>query len=125
MRNVGVVVLAMVLLTVIVLFPPLGHPESDYRSKATKAMLAGVKTALSCYCVDCGRYPDQSNGLAALRVNPGEPTWRGPYLEAERLTDGWGGEPRYVVSNLCVWVVSAGSDGIFDTADDIRVDAHM
>jgi type II secretory pathway pseudopilin PulG len=78
-----------------------------------------VRIALDQYRTDCGAWPDNEQGLGALRENPGVPGWAGPYVERRALTDAWENPVRYDV--LCsrgrVW--SNGPDGQFGTEDDV------
>jgi general secretion pathway protein G len=63
------------------------------RSEVTtaKAQLDSIDKALQAYRIDMGRYPDASEGLAALvRSDAADPRWRGPYLKGEVPNDPWG-----------------------------------
>ena len=58
---------------------------------STRADLAGIKTALDAFAVDCGRYPKTSEGLSALLscpTNISTGLWHGPYRE-EIPQDMW------------------------------------
>jgi type II secretion system protein G len=73
---------------------------------------------------DNGRYPTAAEGLAALLVRPpNAPSWRGPYLAYDMLTDPWGNP--YVYRNPGKHnsngfdVFSMGPDGRVDGGDDI------
>jgi general secretion pathway protein G len=55
-----------------------------------KPRMAIVEDALARFYMDCGRYPDDSEGLEALLVNPGLTGWNGPYLKQSQLLDPWG-----------------------------------
>jgi general secretion pathway protein G len=53
---------------------------------------AEVKTlseALGSYADDVGSYPTLSQGLQALRMNPSEKSWKGPYLRENVPLDPW------------------------------------
>ncbi|MBC8218464.1 MAG: type II secretion system protein GspG, partial [Planctomycetes bacterium] len=53
--------------------------------------LALVEYALERFAIDCGRYPDDSEGLDALLTPPAdlEDKWQAPYLKASLLVDPW------------------------------------
>lgn len=53
--------------------------------------LALVEDALERFAIDCGRYPDDSEGLDVLLVMPDdlEGRWSGPYLKRSLLLDPW------------------------------------
>ncbi len=66
----------------------------------TKALLATIETSISMYEVDMGVYPASGNKnlVAALRDDPGEVDWNGPYMrikenelnEEGEYMDAWG-----------------------------------
>jgi general secretion pathway protein G len=59
--------------------------------RVTKAQIESFAKALDQYRLDLGRYPTTEEGLAVLRVNPGNnPKWTGPYLQKDVPTDPWG-----------------------------------
>jgi general secretion pathway protein G len=49
-----------------------------------------LRDALASYADDVGSNPTPSQGLQALRVNPGEAGWKGPYLRENLPLDPWG-----------------------------------
>jgi len=54
--------------------------ESAKRT-AAKAQISTFMNALGIYKLDTGLYPQTTQGLQALRVNPGDlSNWAGPYL---------------------------------------------
>lgn len=66
--------------------------------RVKKTQVLAAKTALEAFKLDCGRYPTQQEGLAALTADPGVKGWSGPYLsnpldkELEYTANG-NGEP--------------------------------
>ena len=79
-----------------------------------------LRIALENFKRDCGRYPDESEGLVALLNNPGANGWKGPYVTLLR-PDPW--DRQYVYraganESECA-LLSVGPDGIDGTADDI------
>ena len=67
------------------------------KSQTAGVQIDNLKTSLSLYLVDMGRYPSASEGLDALVKAPmGSTTWRGPYIEDGTLpADPWGNAYRY------------------------------
>ena len=104
---------------------PDASPNAEKaRRSAALADIANIKTALSIFEVDVGRYPTTEEGLAALLKAPqalsGE--WRGPYL-AKAPLDKWGHDYIYLMPGTddptSYDLSSAGPDGIPGTDDDI------
>src|SRR5438045_9776583 len=85
-----VVMVILGLLAALVVPAYLGR-ERKARSQAAKTQIELLGTALDTFRLDTGRYPTGSEGLAALRTNPGgPPRWAGPYLQKEAPPDAWG-----------------------------------
>ena len=64
----------------------------ETKAKLTRAKMAIIESALARFFIDCGRYPDDSEGLEVLIVPPAdmeEGKWNGPYLKASDLLDLW------------------------------------
>jgi general secretion pathway protein G len=74
--------------------PKMFQKVGSSKQKAAKAQIAMIGTALDAYRLDMGRYPSAEEGLDALRKNPGQGFWDGPYLSKEIPPDPWGN--RYV-----------------------------
>jgi general secretion pathway protein G len=83
----------------------------------TQSGLASLESATMLFKLDCGRYPTDQEGLAALITSPAklERKWKGPYLDHAVPHDEWGrdfiykntsqkGVPSYIIE-------SYGSDG--------------
>ena len=69
------------------LFSQIGKSET----KAAKAQINALESALDQYRLDTGRYPSTEQGLAALMVKPAnENRWAGPYLRKNIPDDPWG-----------------------------------
>jgi hypothetical protein len=79
-----------------------------------------VYHALHDYAHDCGGFPPQEIGLAALHTNPDVKGWKGPYLDEKQLSDPWGNLIQYEVHGDRVDVWPNGPDGRSGTEDDIR-----
>lgn len=86
----------MIVLAIIALIAGLAGPrliESFGRAKSRSAevQMTNLKSALSLYYIDQGRYPSEAEGLAALlAAPPSAPGWRGPYVDGpDALQDPW------------------------------------
>lgn len=79
--------------------------------------LALVEDALERFAIDCGRYPDDSEGLDALLVMPDdlEGRWSGPYLKRSLLVDPWKNPIVYIaegeINPGSYDLISLGADG--------------
>jgi general secretion pathway protein G len=60
------------------------------KQKAAKTQIEMFGTALDTFRLSVGRYPTTTEGLQALRTNPGLDLWDGPYLRKEVPMDPWG-----------------------------------
>ena len=86
-----VVVLIITMLAAFVaprMFSGIGKTKADL----TRAKMAIVENALARFYIDCGRYPDDSEGLEVLVLPPSdmeEGKWNGPYLKRSDLMDLW------------------------------------
>jgi len=71
--------------------PKLFQYVGKSKENLARPRLALVEDALERFAIDCGRYPDDSEGLDALLVAPAdlEEKWRGPYLKVKQLNDPW------------------------------------
>lgn len=65
----------------------LGKAKRDI----AKAKMATIESAIGVFYLECGRYPDESQGLSELLEMPSdlEEKWRGPYLKQSDLFDPW------------------------------------
>lgn len=105
--------------------------------KGTKAEVATAQSqahslwaSLTLYVLDTGTPPTEVQGFSVLFTNPGTPAWKGPYFKqvgetnaARRLSiplDPWGKPYQYRLNGKKMSVISAGPDGKFDTADDVK-----
>jgi len=83
-----------------------------------KPRLALVEGAIERFALDCGQYPDDSEGLEALLIAPSglEEKWTGPYLKASQLLDPWGNPIIYVgegeINPGSFDLISLGKDGV-------------
>ena len=93
----GVTLIEMLVVVVIIgLFVALVAPNmfksaDKARVTAARTQIEHLMTALGTYKLDTGLFPTTEQGLAALRVKPGDAAiWNGPYLEKEVPKDPWG-----------------------------------
>ena len=97
------------------MFSNIGKTRADL----TRAKMAIIENALARFFIDCGRYPDDSEGLEVLIVPPAdmaEGKWNGPYLKASDLVDLWENPYIYVAEgelNVGSFdLISLGQDGV-------------
>jgi len=84
------VILLISLLAVFVVPQYLSRVEGA-KHKAAKAQISLIEQHLSAFYLDCGRYPDSSEGLGALLKAPANLTaqWKGPYGKESHFVDPW------------------------------------
>ena len=66
--------------------PDIGRLRQGRASVQIRSFLAALET----YRADCGGYPTTDEGLNALKVNPGNSAWHGPYISEDIPADPWG-----------------------------------
>lgn len=105
-------------------FEQIGRSEA----KVAKAQIDAFEKALQQYRLDVGRFPASEQGLAVLnRAPPGEPRWRGPYLQKDLPLDPWGHAYQYRQPGTRgdYEIVSYGRDGKPGGAgDDADISSH-
>jgi len=97
------------------MFKGLGKAKRDI----AKAKMANIENALGRFSIDCGRYPDDSEGLQVLIVPPPdaelEEKWNGPYLKRSELEDPWDNPYIYIsegeINPGSFDLISYGADG--------------
>jgi general secretion pathway protein G len=112
-----VVILIIAMLAAFVaprMFKGLGKAKADI----ARAKMAIIENALGRFYIDCGRYPDDSEGLEALMIQPSdtEDKWNGPYLKESDLLDPWNNPYIYIADgqyNIGSFdLISLGADGM-------------
>lgn len=80
------------------MFKGLGKAKRDI----ARAKMAIIEDALARFYIDCGRYPDDSEGLEVLLMAPAdlEEKWNGPYLKRSELLDPWDNPYIYVAEGV-------------------------
>jgi len=102
------------------LFKYVGKSKKDL----AKPRLALVEDAIERFALDCGQYPDDSDGLEALLIAPAglDEKWLGPYLKRSQLLDTWGNPIIYVaegeINPGSFDLISLGADGTEGGEDD-------
>lgn len=95
------------------LFKHLGRAKRDL----ARPKMAIIEDAIQRFSLDCGRFPDDSEGLDALLSPPAdlEGKWNGPYLKQSQLADPWGNPYIYMAQGTynvdSFDIVSLGADG--------------
>jgi len=93
-----VVVLIITMLAAFVaprMFSGIGKTKADL----SKAKMAIIENAIARFYIDCGRYPDDSEGLEVLVLPPSDmedSKWNGPYLKRSDLLDLWDNPYMYI-----------------------------
>lgn len=91
--------------------------------KAAQSDISSIKTALSMFEIENGRFPTTAEGLDALIQNPGNlPDWKRD-LDKNNLNDPWGTKYIYRcpgTNGKDYDLLSAGPDKQEGTADDIK-----
>jgi general secretion pathway protein G len=112
----------IVLGIILILTATVGFMSVRYLDKAktvaAKSQIESFALALDSFKIDCGEYPTEEQGLAALYTKPstGESEgWAGPYIAKQVPKDPWNHEYVYHVpgpNSLPYSLVSYGSDGV-------------
>ena len=123
-RDAGFTLIEILLVVVIigilaaVAVPRLGGRVGQAQIAAAKGSIGAICTAINLYETDNGKLPES---LQNLMTKGSEPNWNGPYLrKAESLKDPWGNEYQYTKQGNIYTVASAGPDGSFGSADDVK-----
>jgi general secretion pathway protein G len=108
----------LVVLVILALLAALVGPRvvgylGQAKGKTAAIQLSAYRTALELYHLDMGRYPEASEGLAALLAPPAGVTgWAGPYLDKALAADPWGHPYLYEARGTAGYVLkSLGADG--------------
>ena len=126
----------LVVITIIGIIMALVGPRvlnylGESKMKAARIQIESFTSALDLYYLDLGRYPTNSEGLAALvQRPPSAPSWNGPYLKTGLVPpDPWGNAYIYRSPSQrgAYEITSLGSDGQeggTGTASDIAIAGH-
>lgn len=109
------VVLSILVLIAAVVGPRVIGYLGRAKSETANLQIDNLSGALQLYYIDMGRYPSESEGLAALINKPtADLSWAGPYLTSgEGLTDPWSRDYIYVPpgDGTLFSIQSLGADG--------------
>lgn len=105
--------------------PKLAGRTQQADETAAQSDISTMSNLLDAFEVDNGYYPDTSDGLELLVVDPGDSRWRGPYMEKVPV-DPWGNAYIYEYpgseNESGFDLYSMGVDGRENTEDDIFKD---
>jgi len=86
-----IVVLVILGLLAAVVGPRIYDKLARGKEQIARIQITEFEGALQLFALDMGRFPTTSEGLEALRSNPGNlPSWNGPYVKKELPLDPWG-----------------------------------
>jgi len=121
----------IVLGIILILTSTVGFMAVRYLDKAkvvaARSQIESFALALDSYKLDCGEYPTEEQGLAALYTKPGtgeSDGWSGPYTAKKIPQDPWNHDYAYRVpgpDNLPYAIVCYGADGA-EGGDDKAAD---
>jgi len=90
------VVLAILGLLMSLVGPRVLNQLGGAKTKTAAIQVKDLEQALEMYKLDVGRYPNNTEGLAALVEKPSSaPGWNGPYLKSDVPLDPWNREYNY------------------------------
>ena len=99
----------------------IGQSE-EAKKDETKLAQGVISQSLQMYRIHNNKYPGDLNGLL---TNPGDAkSWRGPYIESNKLKDPWGNDFHYESDGRNYKIISSGPDGQFGNEDDITYPAE-
>jgi general secretion pathway protein G len=119
---------------ILILSAAVGFSAVKYIERAQVAacrnQIETLRLALQSYYLDCGQYPNETQGLHALWEKPIQPPvpsrWEGPYLDRQIPKDPWGNDYMYKnpgEKNLPFSIMSYGADGKAG-GEGINADIH-
>ena len=98
--------------------PKMFRQVSKAKWDLAKPKMAIIESAIERFSLDCGGYPDDSEGLDVLLVPPAdlEEKWNGPYIKQSQLFDPWENPYIYIaegeINPGSYDLVSLGADGV-------------
>ena len=109
-----VVILILAILAALIVPRVVGRTGEAKRAKAASDISA-LSGMLQAYKLDNDLFPSTEQGLAALRIQPGDaPNWKGPYSQKDIPLDPWSNEYSYESpgpDGQDFLIVSYGADG--------------
>jgi len=122
-RDKGFTVVEMLVVVLIIamlatfIVPKVFHGLGKTKRDIARSKMAVIEDALGRFYLDCGRYPDESEGLEVLLTAPSdlEEKWTAPYIKKSQLLDPWDNPYIYVeqgmVNEGSYDLISYGVDG--------------
>ena len=108
-------VIMLIGLLAVFIVPQILQKVNPAKQSVATSQIANLEQILSLFEQDCGRYPDQSEGLQALVQGPPSlPKWKGPYCSEKQLIDPWGNPYQYQrpgARNAEYDIYTLGADG--------------
>ena len=115
-----IIVIAIMATVMAYLATQLTTQQDEAMKDSAKLAMNQIGQSLQLYRVHNAGYPTTAQGLDALVTNPGSAkSWRGPYIEKNKLNDPWGTQFGYESDGRSYTVICAGPDKQFGTEDDI------
>lgn len=103
--------------------------QKNANMDAARTQISSYRTAVDLYRMDVGMYPQDQEGLEALRAAPSSlnnpQKWRGPYIQEELVADPW--DMPYVYGKIdedTFQIVSYGPDRVQGTEDDVSLNKN-
>ena len=118
------VVILLISMLVVFVVPKMLKQVPEAKRKIAKAKMANIEVAIGKFYLDCGRYPDDTEGLEVLIEAPAdlEEKWKGTYLKRSELFDPWDNPYEYRAEgeiNLGSFdLISYGADGQYGGEGD-------
>lgn len=109
------IVLVIIGLLAAAVGPTLYKRVKQAKQVAAQDQIQSFATALDNYFIDLGEYPDNHQGLLALRDNlSGKQQWDGPYMNKEIPLDPWNNAYIYRSPGRSggYEIISYGADGV-------------
>lgn len=114
-------------LLVALVVPQFGRRAEKAKIDLAKIQITSLVSKLEEFKLDCGRYPDEDEGLEVLLNLPDdeelEDRWAGPYVNPEKLQDPWDHDLVYQIpgefNENGFDISSPGPDGQEGNDDDI------
>lgn len=98
--------------------PKIFKNLSGAKANIAVAKMGQIGGAIENFAIDCGRYPTETESLAALVTAPAEleEKWAGPYLKEKQLLDPWENPFMYIEEGVInpgsYDLICFGADGI-------------
>lgn len=97
----------------------IGQSE-EAKKDQTRLAMGVIQQSLQMYRIHNNKYPTTEQGLKALLENPGDSkSWRGPYIEPNKLKDPWQADFAFDGDGRAFKIISGGPDNTIGNEDDI------